>query len=264
MKSETFKTDYAEYYDLFNKGKYYSNEIDFLERVFKKFSKSPVKNILDLGCGTGLHTKELINRGYEVVGLDLSKEMIEIAKKRNPEAKFYVGDMSNFDLVKNEEKFDSIICMFSSLGYLTENSQIESFFKSCKVHLKENGLFILDVWNGLGVMHELPTSREKTSEIPDMNLKITRKSFPELDSKNHINNVKFNVKVFELSSNKLIKEYEENHKVRFFFPLEIKKYMEDAGFELIHLCPSFEIDNELTEKHWNMIVVVMVNDNRQL
>ncbi|MEK6872934.1 MAG: class I SAM-dependent methyltransferase [Nanoarchaeota archaeon] len=299
-----FKTDYARYYDLFNRNKDYGNEIIFLEQVFKKFSKCPVKSILDLGCGTGLHTQELVRRGYEVSGLDLSKEMIEIAKKRNPNASFYVGNMSNFDLVKNGGKFDVIICMFSALGYLTENSQLESFFNCCKNHLKANGLLILDVWNGLGVMHELPSSREKIAEVKDennLNLKIIRKSFPELDSKNHINNVKFIVKIFEKIDNinnkkydndrvigevircggseaklgessfsshnlidtkikddeiyKLITEYEEAHKVRFFFPLEIKKYMEDAGFKSIHLCPSFEIDKELTYEYWNMILV---------
>ncbi len=333
----TFKTDYAKYYDLFNRDKNYSDEIDFLELVFKKFfgvneENKKVIKVLDLGCGTGLHTKELIKRRYSVSGLDLSKEMIEIAKKRNPSAKFYVGDMSNFDLIKNEGKFDIIICMFSALGYLTENFQLDGFFKCCKAHLKENGLLILDIWNGLGVMHELPSSREKITEVKDENkfLKITRKSFPKLDGKNHINNVRFNVKVFEeaddennknegfsndikniggeIKSNeskfisrnlintkinkisnenklsekyltplnltdsknnknkeennnyqkknwRLIKEYDEDHKVRFFFPKELEKYMEDYGFKLLHLCPSFNLNEELSEKHWNMILV---------
>src|SRR3989344_3092677 len=182
-----FETDYAKYYDLFNQGKDYRKEVDFLEKVFKKF--------------------------------------------------------------------DIVICMFSALGYVTENKQIEYFFKSVKKHLNENGLLVLDVWNGLGVMHELPSSREKTTEISDKNIKITRRSFPLLDVKNHINKVRFLVKVHELSSEKLIVEYEENHVVRFFFPQELKKYMNDEGIQLVHLCPSFDISEELTEKHWNMILV---------
>lgn len=245
-----FESDYAHYYDLFNQGKDYSKEVDFIEQVFKKFWRklNKIKTILDLGCGTGLHSEELIKRGYEVTGLDLSEEMIEIARKRNLKGIFHVGNMSNFNL---NEKFDAIICMFSALGYLTENKQIEGFFKSCKAHLKENGALILDVWNGLGVMRELPSSREKIVEREG--LKIIRKSFPELDNKNHINKVKFNVKVFK--GNELISEYNEDHEVRFFFPLELKKYMDDNNFEIIHLCPSFEIDEELTEKHWNMIAI---------
>ena len=93
------------------------------------------------------------------------------------------------------------------------------------------------------------------------NLKIVRKSFPDLDSKNHINNVRFNVKVFE--NGRLIDDYNENHKVRFFFPQELKKYLEDAGFKLLHLCPSYELDSNLTEKHWNMVLVARLKNNYQ-
>ena len=243
-----FQKKYAEYYDLFNKGKDYGKECDFVQEVFRRFSGTPIKTVLDLGCGTGLHDKEFSERGYKITGLDLSEDMIEIAKERNPSVVFLAGDMSNFNLNK---KFAAIITMFSAMGYLTENKQIEGFFKSVKNHLTENGLLILDVWNGLGVMNEIPTSREKTIEIE--NLKITRKSFPNLDVKNHLNNVKFNVKVFE--NGKVIDDYDENHKVRFFFPQELGKYMEEAGFGLIHLCPSYDLDSNLTEKHWNMILV---------
>ena len=95
---ERFNKDYARYYDLFNQGKDYTREVDFLEQVFKKFSSGGVKTILDLGCGTGLHTRELIKRGYEISGLDLSNEMIAIAKERNPSVQFNVGDMSNFNI----------------------------------------------------------------------------------------------------------------------------------------------------------------------
>ena len=244
----TFEEKYVKYYDLFNKGKDYDEECSFLEEVFRRFSSPPVKTILDLGCGTGLHTKELVSKGYELTGLDLSKEMIEIAQTRNSDSDFIVGNMANFNLNK---KFDAVICMFSVLGYLTKNKQLEEFFNSVKKHLKEKGLLIIDCWNGLGVMNELPSSREKIVESDG--LKIVRKSFPDLDSKRHLNNVKFKVKVFK--KEELIKEYEEMHNVRFFFPQELKKYLEDSGFELIKICPSFELDKELTEKCWNMVFV---------
>ena len=156
--------------------------------------------------------------------------------------------MSNFNL---NEKFDIIICMFSAFGYLTENNQIENFFKSVKKHLNEGGLLIIDCWNGLGIMNKLPSSIEKSVKIEE--LKIIRKSSPNLDSKNHVNNVIFNVKIFQ--NNSLIDEYEEQHKVRFFFPKELEKYMNDEGFELIYTCPSYDLDKEITEKDWNMVLV---------
>ena len=248
---KNFDADYAQYYDYFNQGKEYTSEVDFLESVFKKYNLKG-KSILDIGCGTGLHMQELSKRGYSLTGLDLSPEMIDLAKKRNPSAEFHIADMSNFSLHK---KFDIILCLFSAAGYLTQNEQIESFFQCCKNHLNPEGILLLDVWNGLAVMHELPTSREKIAILAEKNLKIVRRSFPTLDVKNHCNTVKFVVSVFELSTGNLITTYEENHKVRFFFPLELKKYLADAGFELLHLCPSFNFDEELTEKHWNMVLV---------
>ena len=249
----TFNKKYARYYDLFNHEKNYGKECDFVQETFRRFSGTPIKTILDLGCGTGLHDKEFSERGYKITGLDLSEDMIEIAKERNPSSEFVVGDMSNFSLNK---KFDAIITMFSAMGYLTENNQIANFFDSVKKHINRGGLLIIDVWNGLGVMHELPTSREKTAQIG--NLKITRKSFPILDVKNHVNRVKFNVKVFDREN--LIDDYDENHKVRFFFPQELGKYMEDAGFELIHVCPSYRIDSEITEKDWNIVLVARLKN----
>jgi|ETNmetMinimDraft_2_1059921.scaffolds.fasta_scaffold30194_2 SAM-dependent methyltransferase len=247
-----YDKDYAKYYDLFYKGKDYSEEVDFLKKILDRFGRKPVK-ILNLGCGTGAHDKDLVNEGYRITGMDLSEEMIAIAKNKVPDAKFVVGDIANFEL---NEKFDVIICMFSVLGYLNENKQIKGFFDSCKRHLSDGGLLILDVWNGLGVMRELPTSREKSVEIGE--LRIVRKSYPDLDPTNHLNKIRFNVKVFD--NGELIKDYDEDHKVRFFFPLEIRKYMEDVGFEVKHLCPSFEIDKKLGFE-WNMVVVGELKSN---
>jgi hypothetical protein len=112
-------------------------------------------------------------------------------------------------------------------------------------------LLIIDCWNGLGVMNNLPSSREKSVDAGE--LRIIRKSFPNLDPKNHINHVKFDVKIFQ--QNFLLKNYEESHKVRFFFPKEMEKYMNDEGFELLNLSPSFKLDEQLSEKDWNMTLI---------
>lgn len=243
-----YETDYAQSYDDFNRGKDYVNEVNFLESIFKKFDKTP-KKILDLGCGTGLHDVILKQKGYEVTGLDLSRGMINLASNRGDSIKYSVGDMSDFHL---EEKFDVIICMFSSLGYLTENNQLEGFFKCCKEHLNPDGLLILDIWNGDSVIKLKPEQREKVIEEDD--LRIVRISYPDLDEEKHVNNVKFEVKVFEFDD-KLIDEYEEEHKVRYFFLEEIKEYMKVEGFEMIHNCPSFDLDKEVSDDDWNMMVV---------
>jgi ubiquinone/menaquinone biosynthesis C-methylase UbiE len=66
------------------------------------------KSVLDVGCGTGLATELLINKGFLVTSIDISSKMIEHTKKRNPKAKTIVGDFSNYNF---SEKFDSIVAL---------------------------------------------------------------------------------------------------------------------------------------------------------
>jgi hypothetical protein len=68
-----------------------------------------------------------------------------------------------------------------------------------------------------------------------------------------VNNVRFEIKVYE--NDKLVDEYEEHHKVRFFLPLEIKQYMEDVGINMLHEAPSYNLDETLNDEHWNMILI---------
>jgi len=249
VNDKVFDQKYAKYYDLFNKNKDYSKECDFLEKVFEKYFPGKVKKILDLGCGTGIHAQNLSKIGYGMDGLDLSQAMLNIADSRNiPGAKFYLGDMSQFNI---NQRYDVCTSMFAAFGYLTKNKQIESALKSIKGHLNPGGLFILDVWNGLGVMHELPTSRVKISSPGDY--KITRTSYPCLDAKNHICKVKFDVKIQE--DNEEIDFYEETHNMRFFFPQELKKYFQDSGFEILEICKMFQLGTEVNENDWNMSII---------
>jgi SAM-dependent methyltransferase len=244
-----YEKNYAKHYDLFNKEKDYEFEARFLKDIMIRFDKNTDGlKILNLGCGTGMHDRKLVDLGFKVTGMDQSAEMIEIAKQKVPEANYIVGDMSDFDL---NEKFDVVICMFSSLGYLAEQDKVNGFFESVSKHLVEEGLLILDVWNGLGVVKDPPAIREKIVE--DGNLKIVRTSYPNLDVQNFVNNVRFEIKVYE--NDKLVDEYEEHHKVRFFLPLEIKQYMEDVGINMLHEAPSYNLDETLNDEHWNMILI---------
>lgn len=250
MVTKVFGENYTKYYDLFNDKKNYDIESDFLDKIFNKYAPNKVKNILDLGCGTGLHAKKLTSKGYSIFGLDLSNEMIKIAKTRNIQnAEFAVGNMSNFKIDKN---FDACICMFAAFGYLTKNNQIKSFFESVKKHLNSRGILVLDCWNGLGVMHKLPIKRSKKVELKGM--RIVRTSFPEMHSYDHICKVRFKVEFFGKDAS-LLKKYEENHEMRFFFPQEIIKYAEDTGFEILEICVPFELGIKIDETSWNMVII---------
>ena len=73
---------YAHFYDTIYQDKNYKKECDFLEKLFKKFSRKKIQTILDLGCGTASHDILLAKRGYNVTGIDMSNEMLKIAKQK--------------------------------------------------------------------------------------------------------------------------------------------------------------------------------------
>jgi len=104
---------------------------------------------LDLCCGTGRHSIILRKKGWKVVGIDLSKNLLAIAKLKMKEAgvKFPLvrGDMRHFPF--RERVFNAILNMFTSFGYLpTENEDMKSLLEVNRT-LKRNGRFLLDLAN---------------------------------------------------------------------------------------------------------------------
>jgi SAM-dependent methyltransferase len=121
-------------------GKFSIEYIKLLKHIFDKNKFQP-KTILDIACGTGDLLGELHKEGFEVVGSDLSPEMIKVAKTKNPTIEFYINDMSKIDLQKS---FDVIICPFDSINYLLEDEMLDDTFKKVYKHLTDKGFFVFD------------------------------------------------------------------------------------------------------------------------
>jgi 2-polyprenyl-3-methyl-5-hydroxy-6-metoxy-1,4-benzoquinol methylase len=244
--------NYAKYYDLLYKDKDYEGECDFIEQTFQKYSKLKVKNILELGCGTGGHAIPLARRKYEITGLDASTVMLNTAKEKRSKLglkiDFRFSDIRDFKL---DKKYDSIICMFAALNYLTQNKELEKTLKNVREHLNEEGLFIIDIWNGLAVMRILPSTRVKI--IEKGRTKIIRAVEPELDAVNHLCRNHYTMLVLE--EDKLVEEIKETHVIRYFFPQEITHYIEQAGFEVLKMCEFPKMDGIVNENVWNIAVI---------
>ena len=140
--------DYAYYYNAFYGDKNYKEEAATVNSLIKKYN-SNCKSLLNLGCGTGRHDVELHKLGYKVHGIDLSSDMIEIAKKNeNSNLSFEVSDIRTY---KSAEKYDAVISLFHVISYQNSNEDVISAFKVANDALKEKGnIFIFDAWYGGG------------------------------------------------------------------------------------------------------------------
>lgn len=99
--------------------------------------------LLDLACGTGSFSKEFLDKGYSVTGVDLSEEMLTVAQsKLNGKCELIKASMTDFVSV---DEYDGIICCLDSINHLTEFDDVQRTFNNCYKSLKENGLFVFDV-----------------------------------------------------------------------------------------------------------------------
>ena len=154
---------YASIYDLIYKNKNYQKEANFIIKQFKKEDKK-AKKILDLGCGTGKYSFLLSKKGFEVTGVDISKAMIRIAKKKYKNKKninFIHKDLKKINLKK---KFDIVVALFDVLSFQTSKNEIKIFFQIISKHLKKGGLVFFDFWYKNTVVKLKPNLRTKKIE----------------------------------------------------------------------------------------------------
>ena len=99
------------------------------------------RTLLDVACGTGAHLEHLTS--YEAEGLDLDAEMLAVARERLPDVALHEGDMAEFDLGK---RFDAVVCMFSSIGYVKTEERLRSAIAAMERHLEPQGILVVEPW----------------------------------------------------------------------------------------------------------------------
>ena len=210
----------AKYYDLFYSGKDYQKEAKTITQIIKKYKKSHGRDLLDLACGTGIHTKMLKAVGFKVLGLDISEPMLKIARKNLPGVKFVVADMINFKL---NRKFDVITCMFSSMGYAKTYDRLQSMIATISKHTKDGGVVVLESWVARKKFISNLISLE-TVDKPEA--KISRMSISKRQG--NISIVTFH---YMIGNKGEINYFQDRHECGLFEPKRVKKIMERAGFK---------------------------------
>ncbi|HEV2352275.1 MAG TPA: class I SAM-dependent methyltransferase [Terriglobia bacterium] len=110
-------------------------------RSFIRKANPKAKKILELACGTGSLLKHW-SRHYRVYGLDLSKQMLSIARKKVPQANLSRQNMVTFHL---PERFDVICCVYDSINHVSSFSQWKAIFRNIHQHLSTGGAFVFDI-----------------------------------------------------------------------------------------------------------------------
>ncbi|KPK93147.1 MAG: hypothetical protein AMJ88_08770 [Anaerolineae bacterium SM23_ 63] len=130
------------FYDVIYAFKDYSVEAQRLLEIIREHQLSGGERLLDVACGTGKHL-EFLKETYEVEGLDLSHEMLEIAQARTPDVLYHHADMLDFDLGR---EFDVVICLFSSIGYVKTLDNLTRAVGCMSNHLLAGGVLIIEPW----------------------------------------------------------------------------------------------------------------------
>ena len=138
----------------------YARRADFVEKLFLRTTKREVRTVLDLACGTGTMTCLLTERGYELISVDGSEDMLMEAREkaqgiRGVEPLFLHQSMPRLDL---NDTVDAAICCLDSLNYLTNPKDVRRTFERLRLFVSPGGALVFDV-------HALPKLQAMDGQV---------------------------------------------------------------------------------------------------
>jgi len=186
-------------------------------------------SILDLGCGTGEHLNALKKFGVKGVGIDISPEMLDVAKKRYPTGVEFINkSFSTFDYYN---EFDAILCLFGSMVYLLNDKDVDNFFWNTWRALKPGGIGIFELWHSTPVkkIKSRPLTHISRTKYEDIIIERERGFNIIEESKRTIVKVEYIYKVLSSNSSET---YNDSHIMRAFTLDEISAFIKSNGFEI--------------------------------
>ncbi len=225
---------YSRYYDLLYRDKDYAGEARYVFDLLTRHAAG-AKRVVEIGCGTGGHARELAKLGLDVHGVDMSAGMLEMAEQKrgslSPELagrlRFSQGDART---VRLGERADAVISLFHVMSYQTSNADITAAFATAREHLAEGGVFIFDCWYGPAVLTERPTVRVKRLE--DVETSVTRVAEPVMNPAENTVEVNYTVLVHD-RKNAADEILRETHQMRYLFGPEVDLLLASNGMSLV-------------------------------
>lgn len=209
------------YYDeMYVNESHYKDEVEKVIRIVNQYNPK-ANTILDIACGTGAQAKYLVER-YAVTGLDLSTEMVEIAKRKVPSGRFVVADMCNFSL---NTYFDAAVNLYGSIGFAEDYEAMKASLKCVYEHLNAGGVFILTPWSTKETFKDGLVAKAR-AEKPN--------GFCRMESVQRVSDNKVQVQMHHLVASNMEISYHTNvSEVSLFSEAEYRSAIDEVGFSLV-------------------------------
>ncbi len=212
--------EFAFVYDTLTDDVNYAETVEYLEKIFEKQMYFKPKLILELACGTGSITSLLSKKGYDMIGADLSEDMLNVAREKCDSSVLLLNqDMTEFELYGT---VDVILCLLDSVNYVTDPKKLQKMFKLAHNYLEFGGLFIFDI-----------NSAYKLKNIIAENtfIRETEDIYSVWENEQNDNFVKFCLNFFVKDEDGKYERFYEEHKERIYEIDEVLSMLKKTGFE---------------------------------
>lgn len=227
--------DFAEVYDRLQDADY-EKFVDYYEEIFQRYGKKP-ELVLDLACGTGNITIPMSKRGYDMIGIDLSCEMLNIAREKAFDEEqsilFLNQDMSEFELYGT---VDAIVCALDGINYITDKEMLQKVFMLVANYLNPGGIMVFDI-----------NSEYKLSRILGNNTFVNEEQGIYYVWRNNYSPdtkiCEFELNFFEEQENGEYLRFDEFQEERAYSPKEIENIVQNAKLNLEGFFRPFSFEN---------------------
>ena len=224
-------------YDRLNKDIDYGAWADMIENCFSRFGATRPEIILDLACGTGRMTRELAKRGYDMIGVDGSSDMLGEAYMEGTEGILYLlQDMREFELYGT---VGATLCCLDSFNYLLEPKDLAKTFSLVHNYSDPDALFIFD----MNTPYKFENTYSNNAYVLEDETEDGRaiycgwQNFYDCETKI----CDFYLSVFEEDEDGSYYRSDEQQKERCYGKEEIEKALGDTGFELLEVYGGYDM-----------------------
>jgi SAM-dependent methyltransferase len=197
---------------------------------YSQLARNAGRRTLELGCGTGRITRELLRAGLEVTSVDISDGMLREMRRAlsmiGERPRIVQMDVSKWGL---NGRFDSILCPYSLITYLTEPQALSSFLRNVRWSLKPGGLFIVDVFIPNGTIRCGERMLDYRRDLP-AGCCLTRWKVIEREAEDLTHVVRRFYEVKGVSGE--IRSFETSTRIRNYSPAELAECLTQASFDV--------------------------------